>query len=53
MNNHGSVTGHINSLEKHVTDLCAMFEKGLTIQYDIVKNKLKEIKDDMPSLFKK
>jgi len=51
--NNGSVTGHINQLEEHVVDLCAMFEKGLTIQYDTVKNKLKEIKDDMPSLFKK
>jgi len=52
MNNHGSITSHINSLEEHVVDLCRMFEKGLTIRYDSVKNKIKEIKDEMPSLFK-
>ena len=50
------MTGYINQLEDHIKDLCGLINKShflCNACHDKIKDKVKEIKNEMPSLFKK
>ena len=61
MNNRGSVTGYINLLEEQIVGLIDLLEEVIDIKdltegfkwEEKVKKEIKEIKNEMPSLFKK
>ncbi len=61
MVNYGSINAHINSLEDHIVKLCDFIERmldvtdmdeGFILEAKVTKE-IKEIKSEMPSLFKR